>query len=248
MKFFCEYCGNVIDANEDDKCPNCGATYRKNKSFLKLQEEKNKEDQQNKEFKQQVRNQALGTIKASKWLILVPIIMFVVVVSIVIFIIVSFTKDFNNKSNQINDGVNSIFDSVNQQIKDQLDEDLKEEKEPEKVTVGFDEYGSTDEYKVKVTKYEVVEDIFNRVEEGYELVKFHLVVENISGEEIDREDVNCIVDGVAQNNDIYSGHSELPFDIPKDLAVKGTATFEVPKNATSYDLKYGDYIKIYIEK
>lgn len=244
MKFFCEYCGNVIDANNDDKCPGCGASYKRNKSFQKLQEEKKLEEQQNNEFKQQVRNHALGTIKASKWLIFVPIIMFIAVVSIIICIIVG----FNNRTKQINEGANSIFDSINEQIKDQLEENLEEQKEPEKVTVGFDEYGSTDKYKVKVTKYETVEDRFNKLEEGYEFVKFHLVVENISGKEIDKEDVNCIVDGIAQNNDIYSGYSELPFDIPKDLAVKGTATFEVPKNATSYDIKYGDYITIHIEK
>ena len=48
MKFFCEYCGNRIDAEKDAKCPNCGASYKKNKEFIKLQkiflEEKYKED------------------------------------------------------------------------------------------------------------------------------------------------------------------------------------------------------------
>ena len=29
MKFFCEYCGCRIDAETDDKCPNCGASYKK---------------------------------------------------------------------------------------------------------------------------------------------------------------------------------------------------------------------------
>ena len=37
MKFFCEYCGNRIDAEVDEKCPNCGASYKKNKSFIELE-------------------------------------------------------------------------------------------------------------------------------------------------------------------------------------------------------------------
>ena len=35
MKFFCEYCGNRIDAEKNHKCPHCGASYKKNKQFLK---------------------------------------------------------------------------------------------------------------------------------------------------------------------------------------------------------------------
>ena len=33
MKFFCEYCGCRIDSDVDDKCPNCGASYKKNETF-----------------------------------------------------------------------------------------------------------------------------------------------------------------------------------------------------------------------
>ena len=36
--------------------------------------------------------------------------------------------------------------------------------------------------------------------------------------------------------------------IAEDLTVKGTATFIVPKDATSYDIRYGDYVTIHIEK
>ena len=39
MKFFCEYCGCNIDADNDSKCPNCGAMYNKNRTYLKLVEE-----------------------------------------------------------------------------------------------------------------------------------------------------------------------------------------------------------------
>ena len=94
----------------------------------------------------------------------------------------------------------------------------------------------------------IVEDIFNEADEGYELVKFHLIVENLTDTSIRSENVNCIVDGIAQTNDVYSGYSDLPFHIDKDLAVKGTSTFFVPVNASSYDIRYGDYVTIHIEK
>jgi len=138
----------------------------------------------------------------------------------------------NNKQTEIKDNVQSIFDS----------------KKEEDVVVDFDEYAQTSKYKVKVNKYEVVEDKFNRLDDDYEYVKFHLLVENLTDKELTKEDVNCIVDGIAQTNDFTSGYSDLPMFISKGLTVKGTATFEVPKDATSYDIKYGDYITIHIEK
>jgi hypothetical protein len=36
--------------------------------------------------------------------------------------------------------------------------------------------------------------------------------------------------------------------ISRELAVKGTATFIVPVDALSYDIRYGDYVTIHIEK
>ena len=66
--------------------------------------------------------------------------------------------------------------------------------------------------------------------------------------ELTKEDVYCIVDEVSQTNEFTSGYSDLPMFIAKDLTVKGTATFIVPKNATSYDIRYGDYITVHIEK
>ena len=60
MKFFCEYCGNRIDAEIDHKCPHCGASYKKNKSFIKLQEEKNQREQMVTENSQKVLKTVFG--------------------------------------------------------------------------------------------------------------------------------------------------------------------------------------------
>ena len=243
MKFFCEYCGNRIDASKDTKCPNCGATYKKNKTFIKLEEEMKKQNDLNNENKQKLFNHAL---KFSKLIIIIPVAIFLILIITFIILSTSIMKKSNDDVDKFQSNAESMIDSIfnSDLIQDQIS-DNKKEKE---VTVTLGEYGSTSKYKAKVTEYKVIEDKFNRLQEGYEYVEFNLQVENISEKKLNREDVNCIVDGVAQTNKMSSGYSELPFFIQKGLTVKGTATFEVPKNATSYDIKYGDYITIHIEK
>ena len=230
MKFFCEYCGNRIDADKDHKCNNCGASYKKNKEFIKLHEERKRNLEINNEYKHKVINHVFDTIKFSGFLMIVPIIIFVIVFALIVV-------GFMNMSN-MEKGFNEFIGDV----------DSVFEEESKKVTAGFNEFAETKDYKVKVEKYETVEDKFREAGPGYELVKFHLIVENLTNEELMREDVNCIVDGVAQENNIYAGHSELPMLISRELAVKGTATFIVPIDATSYDIRYGDYVTIHIEK
>lgn len=238
MKFFCEYCGNRIDAEKDIKCPNCGASYKKNNSFIELEKNKNKENELNNEYKHKIINHVLGTMKFSKVFMIIPIFIFLIIFTIIIISFLNFGKDVKTEKK---DNITEIQDKVESIINDGS-------KDQEKVTVGFNEYAETKKYKVKVEKYEVVEDIFHEAEEGYELVKFDLIVENLSDTSIRSENVNCIVDGIAQTNDVYSGHSDLPFYIDKELAVKGTSTFFVPINASSYDIRYGDYVTIHIEK
>ena len=84
--------------------------------------------------------------------------------------------------------------------------------------------------------------------DGYEYIKFNLQVENLTSGQIRNEDVNCIVDGVAQTNEKYLRHFILPFFIGSKLTVNGESVFEVPISATSYDKKYGDNVIIHIEK
>ena len=236
MRFFCEYCGNRIDAEKDHKCPHCGASYKGNKKFKKIEEEMYNQKQIDNENKQRVLKHVLGIFTFSKFFAFIPIIMFLAIFGVIITIITNdvFKIDLENKK-ETDFNIEEIFDS-------------NDKTESEKITVNFNEFAETKKYKVKVEKYEVVEDIFHKADSGYQLVKFHLIVENITNSEIRKEDVNCIVDGVAQTNDFTSGYSDLPMFISRELAVKGTATFIVPINTTSYDIRYGDYVTIHIEK
>lgn len=234
MKFFCEYCGNRIDAEKDAKCPNCGASYKKNQSFIKLEAEKKKLMQTHQENAQKVFNHVFGVFKFSRIMFFIPMVAFIIIFVTAIILI------SNNDNKGSNYGDNNF---------DEIFEELTGEKEEQEVIVsGLDVFAETKEYQVKVTKYEKEEDIFNRLDDDYEYVKFYLVVENLKESRLTREDVNCIVDGIAQTNYYSSGYSDLPMFINKGLKVKGTATFEVPKDASSYEIKYGDYVTIKISK
>lgn len=116
------------------------------------------------------------------------------------------------------------------------------------VEVNIGEYAKTNKYQVMVTGYEKDNSIHFDENEGYEYIKFNLQVENLTGKQIRSEEVNCIVDGVAQTNSINSGYSTLPFFISSKLTVKGDAVFEVPVSAAAYDIKYGDNVIIHIQK
>ena len=229
MKFFCEYCGNRIDADKDTKCPNCGASYKKNATFLRYEEEKkNKEKKAEEVFEQTRKNINAGTK-----------VFFIIFIAIFGIVFISIITGIIGMSCLGSKAVSTLPDIIDSQVND---------KDDEKVTVGINEYGKTSKYQVKVTGYNKETNYFYHPKEGYEYITFNLVVENLSSESISHEDVNCIVDGVAQTNYRSSGYSTLPFFIKSNLAVKGDATFEVPIDATSYDIRYGDYVTIHIEK
>lgn len=240
MKFFCEYCGNRIDAEKDAKCPNCGASYKKNQSFIKLEAEKKKLMQTHQENAQKVFNHVFGVFKFSRIMFFIPIVVFLIVI-VTAIIITSNKPSYNNNDFDMPSHNDNDFGEI-------FEDMMGGKEEQQNVVVGFDEFAETKEYKVKVTKYEVEEDIFNRLDDDYEYVKFHLIVENLKDSNLTKEDVNCIVDGIAQTNYYSSGYSDLPMFINKGLTVKGTATFEVPKNSSSYEIRYGDYVTIKISK
>ena len=221
MKFFCEYCGCRIDAEIDKKCPNCGASYKKNATFIKLQNEENERKDKIKDFQNQVFEHTKSAFKFSKMFLIFPIIVFIIIIA-----------TFVTMTTHIGRGISSINGASEKSV----------------TANGLNTAAKGSEYSAKVTGYEDVTFWHKEAQEGYKFVKFHIEVENLSNKQINKEDVNCVVDGVAQTNDFSSGYSTLPFFIGKGLTVKGEATFEVPIDAKSYDIKYGDNITIHIEK
>ena len=240
MKFFCEYCGNRIDAEVDEKCPNCGASYKKNKSFIELEKNRVQQNELNNEYKHKIINHVLGTMKFSKVFMIIPIVFFLIVFTTIIVL----ALNFGNDSKEEIKGQDSIKE-MQDKVESLINGDTNDQQE---INVNLNEYAETKDYRVKVEKYEIEEDKYNRLQEGYESVKFYLIVENLSEKEISKEEINCIVDGVAQPIDVVNSDFGLPMFISRKLAVKGVSKFIVPKDATSYDVRYGDYVTIHIEK
>ena len=89
MKFFCEYCGCRINSEVDDKCPNCGASYRKNENFVKYEEKKKERQEKLEQDTEDIRNFVVGQFKTARKVskIVTPIIfiIFFVVFAIIIF-------------------------------------------------------------------------------------------------------------------------------------------------------------------
>ena len=232
MKFFCDYCGCRINAEKHEKCPNCGASYKKNETFLRLEKEKReKEAALNKEMEDSKKNTKVFMKIFSIIFISIFVIVFVSIIGTMI-------------------GIGRIGNKVVSDIPNQIQnlEEKEVEKKPEKVTVSMNEYAKVGDYQVKVTGYDKVTFWYKEAKEGYEYIKFNLMVENLTNKSIYKENVNCIVDGVAQTNEFTSGYSTLPPIIDSNLTVTGESTYEVPKNAKSYDVRYGDYAIIHIEK
>ena len=141
MKFFCEYCGNRIDAEKDAKCPNCGASYKKNQSFIKLESEKKKLMQTNQENAQKIFNHVFGVFKISRIIFFIPIVIF-----IIIFVTAVIT--INSDKNDLNPSDNNIDMPSHDNNMDEIFEDLMggNKEEQQNVVVGLDEFAETKEY------------------------------------------------------------------------------------------------------
>jgi uncharacterized membrane protein YvbJ len=105
MKFFCEYCGNRIDAEVDEKCPNCGASYKKNKSFIELEKNRVQQNELNNEYKHKIINHVLGTMKFSKVFMLIPILIFIIVLTIIIVLALNFGNDSKKDAKTIENAI-----------------------------------------------------------------------------------------------------------------------------------------------
>lgn len=248
MKIICEYCGTQIDVNKDSICPSCGASFESNVSYKNFKEHKKKHDEielkereaslENRKLLHQTINNVTGTFNnVSNVFKFVPIIILFMII-VFVFVFYNISKTFSERTGNIINDSNSFFE--------QFDDNSDVEK---KVVVNLNEFAETSKYRVKVDSYEVIKKYPFDVLDGYEVVTFHFIVENLTGEKYWlRDSINCVVDGIAQNNKYNYDRDELAISIDKGLTIHGYKAFEVPKNAGSYDIKFGDYVTIHIEK
>ena len=85
MKFFCEYCGNRINDNVDDVCPNCGASYQRNEEYIKKSKEKEQQELKQQEFKKSIQEHVTRGMKMSKVITVFAITIFIVLFVLFLF-------------------------------------------------------------------------------------------------------------------------------------------------------------------
>ena len=245
MKIICEYCGSTIDVNKDDKCPNCMASYKDNKMFKEriedlkkekeLEYEEKKLNMENKRMANEQAKRILGAFAkvsiVSKIIFIIPLIMFILIITLAI-------KQFNNNSNR-ESTINHLTTTTTK---------IKEKE----VTVHLNEYGEVTNYKVKVDEIISLDKLYGVLSpsENKKFKVFHIIVENKLDKTIRLDQrINCIVDGYVQKETFYySKYPDLPYSLDAGLKTEGYVIYEVPKDASEYTIKYGDYINIVLKE
>lgn len=85
MKFCCEYCGASIDASVEKKCPNCGAPYQDNASYIKMEAEKKDIERQNQEFVSNVQKHVASGMKISGIVFVIVGIVALIIIGFVLY-------------------------------------------------------------------------------------------------------------------------------------------------------------------
>ena len=94
MKFFCEYCGCRIDSNNDDKCPNCGASYKQNESFIKQEADMQARKDELQKAASEIQGYVLNGFRTSQKVGKVFVVIFIVVFVITLLVILLATLRF----------------------------------------------------------------------------------------------------------------------------------------------------------
>lgn len=254
MRIQCEYCGALIDVKEDDTCPNCGATFDKNSRLHDMmQEEKEsarlkKEEMQLKLESQRLQNEKTrveNEIRRQKVKRTRPKNRNATIAVVICCIFAA-----------------SIFVSAAIEAFYEVGKEIGEYTPPTTepvvvevpVEVSFGEKASTSTYSVVCDKVEEYYYPWTQPQEGYKYVGVHLVVSNITNEEIfSDESVMC-----SYKNGEFLMQAEKPTIRSEDLGTKldkayispgnsimGKIYFTVPVDADLI-VKYGDYITINI--
>lgn len=66
MKINCEYCDSIIDTKVDKKCPNCNASYPKNKEYKEYIKKEKEEAARMEEFTNQVKERVISQFKVNQ--------------------------------------------------------------------------------------------------------------------------------------------------------------------------------------
>lgn len=248
MKIFCEYCGGQFEAERANFCPNCGAAFNDNDQVEhRIRHEQRLDDLEIEEQKMDLRERqakiddmhAKNRRMASERKIvhigcIIPIALFFLAAAVVAF------------ADIIQD---RIINDIDDEPRSTVSVSTQPEEEEVPVSAGFNEYAETVNYAVICDSFEQVDRYPFKPAQGYMYVNFHIVVKNTGIGEVDTtDDVMCLVDGIMMSDTWYSDKKQMSsVTLPAGVSAEGNVCFEVPIDAEEFELRYGDYVTIYIE-
>ena len=267
MKVTCEYCDSVVDAENNDTCPNCGAPLANSRKAreAELNEERLKKEAGEREERKRQQKLEQERIEAERGKMIldavtnlsgrahsaknsralkagcfVPILIAALI--IILFVVFSIIRNTSGGS------FGSLFPNISDAEFSQ-DEEEETESIPEKVEVNFGEKAVTPMYTVLCDDIKEVDSYPWTVQNGYRYVAVHLVLtNNLDYEESLNEKADFVVNGIAQDSRFLSGYKRISSSpVTAGLSVDGYLIFEIPTDVKTAQLKYGDYVTINIK-
>lgn len=258
--FHCEYCGALIDIENDNVCPECGAAFDKNSELEKirrLQEKKEQLENKRKKIELEEKEEALKRFKIenkryeknieninkskkiSNIIIKIFLYSFIIFASFIAVIFITGVAiglyGFNNLESE-NLETNEIVENVSGVIEPTFIE----------TNAGFNEFANNGVLNVKVDEFEIFDSYPLKNDKGYVSVAIHFIIENTTNEIFDNE-INVIVttdDLLAE--DIYFKYDEYKelkdMEIPANTKYDGYLLYTIPEDANKINIKYGEYI------
>lgn len=263
MIIHCEYCGAQFNIENHNVCPECGASFDKNKYAFEIKENKRKNERLEQESKRlaneakkaaieqqkaqteytknrtQMQKKASKTAKFIALIIGSPFILIAALIAISIFlgiIMGIYTVATGDDSWMEED--TEIVEVVEDEKEPNFYENSGIFNEPVSngiITVTIDEIKEVDPYPFKADK-------------DHMYVIIHFLVENISEKEYEgKSSIYCLADGIMMDSKWVNDYKELYYrTIPKGMKVDGYLSFQVPIAAEELEIQYGEYITIKI--
>lgn len=263
MTIHCEYCGAQFNIENHNVCPECGASFDKNKYAFEIKETKKinqKLEQESKKLENEAKKAAIEQQKAqaeytrnrtqmqtnanktAKIIALVigsPFILFAGLLGITMLlgIIMGIYTVISGDDAWLEEDT-EIVETVNKEPEFKFYESSGIFNEPVSngtLSVTIDEIFEVDPYPFTADK-----------DHMYILV--HFLVENVSEWDFrDEEKVHCTANGILMEKKWVNDYKELKeTTIPSGMKIDGYLSFQVPIDAEELEIQYGEYITIKI--
>ena len=255
MRIFCDYCGNQFETNDNNTCPSCGAAYEgdteiKNAALMKAREAEMQRQRENMALRERqaqiddmnARNKNRETSRRIIGIgCLLPVILTVLFVATIFIIATIEVVNERAVEREKEENSSSLLEDY------EYESSFEEEEVP--VYADFNEYAESVNYSVICDSFEEVDRYPFSPTDGYMYVSFHLVVKNTGvGKVNTTNNVICLADGMLTDSTWHSDRKELPSTtLPSGVSTEGYMCFEVPVDTEEFELRYGDYVTIYIE-